>query len=530
MLHNWCFPDTNPIFSYSNRRFKVELFTDSNRYDLDPELTHSSEKEGVFFASADGLCWAGGQEKAAGKVEIRVERVGDALRFAIHAQKEEPIVRVKLVLLNLPLGKVIARRLYQEELEENGKIYRYPNGWDDLFTPLVVLKQEKGVTYFRSLDEKVTPKHFMLRKEGDSAYVELIHEFDARFPQKEVDVPLWEVGTALSADEVFEKQRVYLEKVFHFVKWEKRKDVPDWAKKISLLVAIHGMHWSGHIFSDYRDMEKKLDLLAGLIAPEKVLVYLPGFDGRYYFKYPDYSPDPRMGGEEGMKSLVEHAHRLGFHLMPMFMANGANPKTPGFEIWGEPSRYHGRNGYAYGVGSCDWDTARCYDLNCGVGLNPGAPLWQDRIVNEILTQCEKFHYDAIFLDLAAIYVNDPLHSTHEGMERMIARLHERIPSLLVATEGWYDALTPSFPLSQVAADGRDGAMIYHDTPYAPFFDDYCRAIGHLCTPDPAEHRTGVFEWGYNPTTTEQPLRKGIIPTLTIVGDTLEKALPAVKKT
>ena len=35
MLHTWSFKDKNPIFKFFDLRFSVQIFTDTNRYDLD---------------------------------------------------------------------------------------------------------------------------------------------------------------------------------------------------------------------------------------------------------------------------------------------------------------------------------------------------------------------------------------------------------------------------------------------------------------------------------------------------------------
>ena len=56
----------------------------------------------------------------------------------------------------------------------------------------------------------------------------------------------------------------------------------------------------------------------------------------------------------------------------------------------------------------------------------------------------------------------------------------------------------------------------------PMFDTYARGFGHLCLGDVSRGSTGVHELGYNPIQ-RCPLRKGIIPTITIVDGTLEKA-------
>ena len=524
MLHDWYFQVKNPVFEFCGTRFSAEIFTPINRYDLDAEKCRVEKDENGFRLECGGLTWAGGQERSEGSFRLAVRRAGGRLIFEGEGKKPgDRITRVKLRLYGQPEGKIVARRRYDGKVDEEGTIFRYPNGWDDLFTPLVTIVGVGGRTrFYRSLDTVVRPKTFYIRKQGE-VVVELIFEEDARRASSEIRVPSWEIGECASPDEIFREQQAFVERAYGLKKWEERTDIPAWAREIGLVVSLHGMHWSGYIFNDYAEMRRKLRWFAERIDPKNVLVYIPGFDGRYYYKYCDYTPDERMGGSRGFKELTDEAHELGFHLMPMFMANGANPQTPGFSEWGEPSCYRGPNGYKLGVGSCDWDTSRGYDLGCGVGLNPGAPLWQDRLVGELTRQIEAFDMDGVFLDLAAIYHNDPVYSTFEGSEQIARRLHERFPQLLIGTEGWYDALGGFFPFSQCAGNGENGEMIWHDTPYAPFYDDYNRYFGHLCLGDVAAHRNGVFEWGMNPAPARLPLRKGLIPTLTVLDDTLEKA-------
>ncbi len=65
-------------------------------------------------------------------------------------------------------------------------------------------------------------------------------------------------------------------------------------------------------------------------------------------------------------------------------------------------------------------------------------------------------------------------------------------------------------------------MHWHDEPYPQFFDTYHRGFAHLCLGDPSRGSTGVHELGYNPER-RSPVRKGVIPTVTMVDDTLENA-------
>ena len=517
MLHNWCFKVTNPIFSFKKLNFSFEIFTDTNRYDIDPDNYETIVTDDAFKVVANGLASAGGQIKNKGYIEATVEYKDGIYSIRVNAKHKEKIRRVKVALFNEPYGELIARRRYTVKYNEYGKILRYPNGWDDLFTPLVVLKSKEGLRYYRSLDNVVRPKAFAFTKKGKGSTVELVFEEDARKLRNEITTPVWEVGSISSIEEIYQKHADFIAQAYKFEKWEERHDVPSWGRDISLVINMHGMHWSGYIFSDYKEMENKLTKLASYINPKHTLVYIPGFDGRYYYKYPNYTPCKRMGGVDGFRHLVEAAHKLGYHVMPMFMINGANPKTKGFSNWGKCSRYHSSNGYVTGVPSCDWDTARSYDLGCGVGMNPGSKKWQKHFTDEVAKLLKEVEFDGIFLDLAAIYLNDPFFSTHEGVTQIIDKLHEIKPDLLVATEGWYDALSPYFPLSQCAGEEKSGGeMIYHDTPYAPLFDTYNRAFGHLCLGDVVDGSNGVFEWGFNNAEHVLPVRKGLIQTLTIV--------------
>ena len=133
---------------------------------------------------------------------------------------------------------------------------------------------------------------------------------------------------------------------------------------------------------------------------------------------------------------------------------------------------------------------------------------------------EEFGFDAAFFDIAAVWMNDPSHYLYDGVKQLMERFKKYNPDMLLAGEGWYDGLTACIPLLQCGH--TDGVFHWHDEAYAPMFDTYARGFGHLCLGDVSRGSTGVHELGYNPIK-KCPLRKGIIPTITIVDGTLEKA-------
>jgi len=71
-------------------------------------------------------------------------------------------------------------------------------------------------------------------------------------------------------------------------------------------------------------MAEALRFVARHIPGERVLAYVPGWEGRYYYAYPQYQPGPDMGGPEAFGRLRATARELGVHVMPMFGANGVN--------------------------------------------------------------------------------------------------------------------------------------------------------------------------------------------------------------
>jgi len=203
----------------------------------------------------------------------------------------------------------------------------------------------------------------------------------------------------------------------------------------------------------------------------------------------------------------------------MFGINIVGTHFPGYEEWGKPSEFRGPSGNSYG-GSVDWDASRHFDHGSNRNLNPAAPKWQNRLYTQVTSLVDLYGFDAAFFDISAVWMNDPNHYLYDGVKALMERLKKHSPDILLAGEAWYDGIAAFLPLLQCGH--TDGVLHWHDDAYAPLYDDYVRGFGHLCLGDPARGSTGVHELGFNPVW-RCPLRKGIIPTVTIVDDTMEKA-------
>lgn len=528
-MHNLSYDSKNPVFCFNGFYFSIQVFTHENCYEIDKGAVSTDGTNENFHLECAGLTWAGGQEKAAGSVKLNAEKTSKGAIFHLQAEHGTENIRcVKLAFKGMDTGELAGLRMPETEdrlkkIPPEGIILRYPNGFDGLYTPLLILKQaEDNYIYFRSMDDRVRPKTFTVLPSRDKLDVELIFEQSAKEFKNTIDVPSWEVGTSCDYEYIMKEQAVFIEKTYRLKPWEKREDIPGWAKNISLVASVHCQHWTGYKFNTYEQVLENLRWIAGRIDPERVLAYLPGWEGRYYWQYGDFRPDPRLGGEEGFDKLINEVLKMGMHIMPMFMINGANPRTQGFEEWGEPSIVRTAGGFLQIGGSCDWDSSRHYDHNCGILLNPGSPAWQDRLVGQVNELIDRYAFDGVFMDLAAVYINDPRYDVYQASVDIANRIRKDHPNVLMSGEGWYDAMSLSMPLTQPALVAP-GDTLWSDQPYPPLFDKYNRCFGHLGTGDPSRGSTGAFEWGYNFKTQRVPLRKGILPTVTIVDGTIKNA-------
>jgi hypothetical protein len=304
-MHNLSYVSANPVFEFNGLRFSIQIFTHENCYEISEKGVHTDRSSSVYSMKCDGLTWAGGQEKALGSVELRAEALDTRMRFCIRAVHGTEIIRsIKLKLSGIRFGSIAGMRMPElgpalKSVPDDGLILKYPNGFDGLHTPLLILKHgEEDYTYFRSLDTRVRPKTFVLLPNGENLDIELIFEESALEFKNSIDVPAWEIGTCRSYDTIMKEQAEIVEHNYNLVPWEKRSDVPEWAKKISLVVSAHCQHWTGYIFNNYEQVLEKLKWIADRIQPERILAYLPGWEGRYYWQYGDFRPDPRYRKHE----------------------------------------------------------------------------------------------------------------------------------------------------------------------------------------------------------------------------------------
>ncbi len=507
------FPE--PSVEFAGLRFSFRLYTFENAYGLDRARMTVEEKPDGIEIRASGLVKSGGQEKAPGQLIARLHKEGSVIEWDARAETDQPLKSIASVVRGVPRGRISAGGESFFDPKDDEVLLGYPFGGGALFvargmnTPLAVIQSgENDYFYLSTLHDHVRANRFYFQP-GEKTYrVELVYEEGGWQKSDKLNSPTWRVGRATTVDAAMQPHFEHLERAFQIPDWEQRRDVPTWLHEIALVMTMHGMHWTGYIFNDFAHMLEILRWVATRIPARRVLVFIPAWDGRYYWNYPLYQPDERMGGEAGFHTLISEGQKLGFRFMPMFGMNSANERLKVFSQFSDATTAQ-IDGDPYYLNWVDWDNDRRYE-GWMPYMNVGVDSWRNYLVGRIADIIERFHVNAYFLDISGGWVNNPKADMHEGTRKLVATLRERYPDILACGEFYYDALFSFIPLFHV----------FSESAYPAALTKYARAFQHLSHPAPGRGSSGVHEFGFSrfdPKTLS--LGEHQIPTLNVVDDT-----------
>lgn len=512
-----------PVPAAPGAEWTVEVFTVENAFGLDPAASRFDGSRLV----CDGLQWLGGQRKFSGRVDVEVDEDADASCWRIIVRADEPVKGAKLLLRGLP-ADALASGWWTSTSAGSSMTHStaepvllsYPWGgaqagahWQ---TPWAAAGSQRGVC-LSVRDDQVRPVRLYVYESSftTSAVVEiccdeLATQRDQTYSSPEIRLRQFSSESEVAAD--FGAHLSHLENVHGLTPWAERVDVPAWVDEIELVLTLHGQHWTGHVFNTFDQMAATLREVCNDIPGSKVLAYLPGWEGRYYWQYPQYQPGEDLGGADGFTRLVQAAEDLGVHLMPMFGANGANVRR--YPEWERSAFRSPGDRFVALVNEPDWDNDRRGEDD-QVFLNVGEPAFADHLFTQIDQLVTRFGVEGVFLDTSACWFNDPHYEVTPGYRRLVDRLRAGHPGLLVCGEGWYDALLGIFPMNQTWIDIAEPPR-FDDLPYR-----YARALGHLKDGAPGTGSTGVHEGGVQPVAVPRAIH-GYVPALSLVDGSLEK--------
>jgi hypothetical protein len=528
-IYDLSFDPRDPLYDVPGLpgvRWGMQIFTTRNLYGLDPQKVQVTANDNNMRLVCEGLSWAGQQQRCAGRVEALITRDGAAWVWRVQAQHTEPLKVVKLTLWGLP-DAALSQGWWQAVSPE-GEVYnptlsmplrwRYP--WPEWLTPWACAGQIEGLPFVcvSMRDSEVHAKRLYvhLPPYADSQpVVELIYEEDAARWGGQIATPEMRLHICSNMAEVdadFEDHLAFVTRAYGVQEWKSRSDVPNWMRDIRLVLNLHGQHWTGYVFNTFDQMAEALRLVTQYVPGKHILAYVPGWEGRYYYAYPWYRPGEAMGGDLAFRRLAVAAKELGVYLMPMFGMHGVNTQV--YPDW-ERSAFRSRtNSYVKLVNFPDWDTDR-FGEDDQVFLNPGEPAFRQHLLEQVSAVVRDYEVPGVFLDTSACWFNDPNYNEYEGYKLLLAELRRRHPNLLIAGEGWWDALLALLPVNQ------SWLGVDRQFRYPQILSRYARALGHLREGAPGPVSTGVHERGFIYQPVPSP-SSGHIPSVGIVDDTLTK--------
>ncbi len=509
------FPE--PSVAFGGYQFGFMVYTFENAYGLDQANMKAEVDGDVMRLTCDGLDWAGGQQKAQGRFEATLRKSDNAITWDVTVSMDRPVKAVTTVLRGIPRGPIaFGGGTHFGRDSDDELLVGYPFGAGDLWgentagslgTPLAIVKTgDDKYLALRSLDSRVGAKRFYFQPGPDGYRVEMIAEADGWNQQKKWTVPTWSLATHATPDAAVNAHYAHVERAFHLSTWDARTDVPTWMRNLAMVTTLHGQHYTGYIFNDYARQLDILRWIATQIPPDRVMVFLSAWDGRYYWNYPNYQVDARMGGADGFRRLMDGAHKLGFRMLPMFGTNAANRRQPVFKRL-QDAAVQKIDGDVLDINWVDWDNDRHQEGWLSY-MNLGVPSWRNWLAGRIDEMITNYGADAYFLDIVGGWMNNTSGDMHDGVRQLVLDLRAKHPGVPCVGEMPYDALLEFIPMYQVGL-GR--------------LQQYGRNFQHLSSPAPGRGSSGVHESGFsrfNPDTLS--LSPTAIPTLQVVDDTFDK--------
>ncbi len=425
-------------------RFDFTIHTLKNVYQP-VKLERSEEKGAIAFSSRDFVCGAGKIE-GKGSFTVRFWQENSELCWRVKVEFFEAVKGVKTSLPPLPRGSIICSDGKVRKLS-NGERFgsEYPfvrgggTGWTAInyssspFQFLMVNYKENAHWSLRLSAVPPRVSRFAVLREGDSFKTSVYTEELATdfTPVYESPTIYFEPGAPWQ--KIATRVRKSLEKDFAVPSLDSRADIPEWIRQTALVVHLDGLGYFGETNHTFLQMANRVGELAGLFAPEKILLQVTGWSGRLDFDYPDYEPAESLGGKEGFAQFVDKAHDLGFKVMPSF-----NVQAIGCERFDEYRRFEADLVQdSSGVPAAfrvDWDrdgvaetVIHYVSLDC--------PAWRKLLLDAIDGLVRSYSIDAIYLDQTCCFWNDPRHDHYRGFCALLAQIRETFPQLLIAGEG-----------------------------------------------------------------------------------------------
>src|SRR5262245_36603811 len=130
MKFSFDFPE--PAVFFGGHRFSFLVFTEENTYALDRDLMKATGGGRSLTLTASGFTWAGGQQKAPGKLVATFTKTGSEIVWDATVEMDRAIKTVTTVIRDVPRGQIALGGGALADQKDNDVLAGYTFGAGDL--------------------------------------------------------------------------------------------------------------------------------------------------------------------------------------------------------------------------------------------------------------------------------------------------------------------------------------------------------------------------------------------------------------
>ncbi len=435
--------------TFNDLNLKFYILTTRNIYE--PGEWQIEPASNGLRACTNHLTYGDNSGSVEGIFEVTLTQTTSGFTWQARAQAPEPIKGIKAAVTPLPIGKFMVPLGTTVDLQEGdrGRVFSFPGGyyprrhtsgslveprsgpipiWS---SPFAILRTDDQTLCLQSREYPPRVKKLWIYRKGDHQELRVYDEADNVRRSRDFTGSLWRLEHVKDWQSAADDYSAWLAQAYSVLPFEERDDVLQWMKRVGLVVMMHGLAHDGKILNTFAQMAERLELLALLYPPERTLVELVAFEGRFDHSWPENAPAPELGGEEGFLEFFKTARRLGFHVMPHLNVWGASFANPEHLKWLEHRILDGEGRPINW--SFDFDSDEI-DEEIFAYISPDCPEWRDELCSKISEAIQR-GFDTIYLDQTGTFVNDLRHDHFRGLRALYEELGAQFPNIQQTCEG-----------------------------------------------------------------------------------------------